>query len=112
MWGLIRMIAYLLRRRRRSTRAGWIWRARGGRVKREVLPFWDFEMVSCGIARLGWREVSFRERRDVAYEDRVYEWEVRCDRGRDGMECDGCCDEVFVLVLHGQEPGGFSNAKD
>jgi hypothetical protein len=39
MWGLIRMIAYLLRRRRRSTRAGWIWRARGGRVKREVLPF-------------------------------------------------------------------------
>ena len=32
------------------------------------------------------------------------------------MGCDGWCDEVFVLVLvlvlHGQEPGGFSNAKD
>jgi hypothetical protein len=38
MWGLIRMIAWLLRRRRRSMRAGWISRAHGGKVKREVLP--------------------------------------------------------------------------
>jgi hypothetical protein len=57
------------------------------------------------------REVSRKAEMWLTKSEYVSGW-VRCHRGRDRMGCDGWCDEVFVLVLvlHGQEPGGFSNA--